>query len=59
MANADQILVFEKGRIIERGTFKQLVAMEGLFARLVHEGGFTVPEPDAELEPVLVEQVDS
>ena len=60
VANADQILVFDKGRIIERGTFKQLVALDGLFARLVHEGGFTVPEPDPEdAEPALVEQSDA
>ena len=61
VANADQILVFEKGRIVERGTFRQLVAMEGLFARLVHEGGFSVPEiePEPEGEPALVEQTDS
>ena len=61
VANADQILVFDRGRIVERGTFRQLVAMEGLFARLVHEGGFTVPEPDPEpeAEPMLVEQADS
>jgi ATP-binding cassette, subfamily B, beta-glucan exporter len=60
VANADEILVFDKGRIVERGTFRQLVAMEGLFARLVHEGGFTVPEePVEELEPVIVEQADA
>ena len=53
--------MFDRGRIVERGTFRQLVAMEGLFARLVHEGGFTVPEPDPEpeAEPMLVEQADS
>jgi len=51
VANADQILVFDKGRIVERGTFKELVRKGGLFARLVAEGGFTEPkEPD---EPKL------
>lgn len=31
--------------IVERGTFDGLVRHGGLFARLVREGGFTVPEP--------------
>lgn len=43
VANADTILVLDKGRIVERGTFKSLVAQKGLFARLVAEGGFTEP----------------
>jgi len=46
VANADQILVFDKGRIIERGTFRELVQKGGLFARLVAEGGFTEPQED-------------
>jgi ATP-binding cassette, subfamily B, beta-glucan exporter len=32
--HADQILVFERGHIIERGTFEQLVAVDGTFAQL-------------------------
>ncbi len=43
VADADTILVLEEGRIVERGTFRQLVAQGGLFARLVAEGGFTEP----------------
>jgi ATP-binding cassette, subfamily B, beta-glucan exporter len=43
VANADRILVLDGGRIIERGNFRELVAQEGLFARLVAEGGFTEP----------------
>jgi ATP-binding cassette subfamily B protein len=43
VAEADQILVFDQGRIVERGTFRTLVAEGGLFARLVAEGGFTQP----------------
>jgi ATP-binding cassette, subfamily B, beta-glucan exporter len=44
VANADTILVLDGGRIVERGTFSELVAQQGLFAHLVSEGGFTVPE---------------
>lgn len=44
VADADEILVFENGRIIERGTFPDLARGPGLFARMVAEGGFTVPE---------------
>jgi len=47
VANADLILVFDRGRIVERGRFESLVARGGLFARLVAEGGFTEPtRPD-------------
>ena len=44
VANADLILVLDGGRTVERGTFGELVAQQGLFAHLVSEGGFTVPE---------------
>jgi ATP-binding cassette, subfamily B, beta-glucan exporter len=50
VADADTILVLDKGCIVERGTFSGLVKQKGLFARLVAEGGFTEPvdsdEPD-------------
>jgi len=48
VANADTILVLDAGRIIERGSYRELVAQGGLFARLVAEGGFTVPGEEAE-----------
>jgi ATP-binding cassette subfamily B protein len=44
VANADEILVVDKGRIIERGKFQALVDKGGQFARLVEEGSFTQPE---------------
>jgi ATP-binding cassette subfamily B protein len=44
VAGADMILVMEAGRIVERGSFRELMAARGLFARLVAEGGFTQPE---------------
>ena len=47
VANADTILVLESGRVIERGRFRELVAKNGLFARLVTEGGFTEPGEEA------------
>jgi ATP-binding cassette, subfamily B, beta-glucan exporter len=50
VADADLILVLEGGRIIERGNFRQLVAANGLFARLVAEGGFI--EPESKPDPV-------
>jgi len=34
---ADQILVFDRGRIVERGTHTELLRHEGLYARLYHE----------------------
>ena len=43
VANADTILVLDAGRIVERGSFRELAARGGLFARLVREGGFTEP----------------
>jgi ATP-binding cassette, subfamily B, beta-glucan exporter len=52
VANADTILVLDGGRVVERGTFRSLVAQNGLFARLVAEGGFT--EPDTNQEAVEV-----
>jgi ATP-binding cassette subfamily B protein len=44
VADADQILVLDHGQIVEHGRFEELAEGTGLFARLVAEGGFTVPK---------------
>jgi glucan exporter ATP-binding protein len=48
VANADTILVLDGGRVVERGTFRELVALNGLFSHLVTQGGFTVPGEEAQ-----------
>ncbi len=50
VADADLILVFDKGHIVERGTFRTLVSHGELFARLVAEGGFHEPTEEEEEE---------
>ena len=50
VADADLILVFDKGKIVERGSFRTLVAHGELFARLVSEGGFHEPTEPVEEE---------
>lgn len=37
--NADQILVVERGRIVERGTHKQLMAKNSVYAQIVAQSG--------------------
>lgn len=47
VADADLILVMDQGEIIERGNFEELAAAGGRFARLIQQGGFTVPKRKA------------
>ncbi|WKW50200.1 glucan ABC transporter ATP-binding protein/ permease [Rhodomicrobium lacus] len=47
VASADKILVLEKGRIVEAGTFAALAEAGGIFERLVKAGDFKEDETDA------------
>lgn len=44
--NADRILVFEGGRVVEAGDFEQLMRLGGRFATLAKAQFLAVPDPD-------------
>jgi ATP-binding cassette subfamily B protein len=47
---ADMILVYDRGRIVERGTHAELLRHEGLYAKLYHEQFAAEREPGAKAE---------
>ena len=46
VSNADKILVLDRGRIVEAGTFSELAEAGGLFERLVKAGSFEEDYPE-------------
>ncbi len=46
--DADRILVFHEGRIVESGTFDELVADGGRFAALARAQFMAAAEPEAD-----------
>ncbi len=49
--NCDRILVLDKGRIMEDGTYDELIAKNGFFAELVARQRLDVPTGDTEAPP--------
>jgi len=52
--NANRILVFDQGRVIETGTFDELVARGGRFAELARAQFMAAEEPSVPVAPEIV-----
>jgi ABC-type multidrug transport system ATPase subunit len=48
LRNADRIIVFDQGRLIEKGTHAELLAMDGTYARLVRIQTSVSKNPDVD-----------